>query len=156
LPLLCSLTSSFSPNPSQRPPSCNLLLSSSSSGEHNENNGDSTSFSSSSSEYRGVGGSSSPSRRREVLSVISGAVAWAVPAIAQAGLLDDFGSDPSKIETVKKAPAAPVVAASTGAPKTDRVGNDPTLKGCKCNPKKEERKKIGTVQNYILSWSEII
>jgi hypothetical protein len=76
--------------------------------------------------------SSFPTQRREVLSVISGAVAWAVPAIAQAGLLDDFGTDPSKIQTVK--PAAP--AAST-APAKNSQGIDPTLKGC---TSKQERK----------------
>ena len=117
LPFL-SLTSSFPTKPSQRLPVSNLP--SSSSDENNE----STSYSSPSSEYhsRGCGG------RREVLSVISGAVAWAVPAIAQAGLLDDFGTDPSKIQAVVKPAAA---AASTAPAKTTGPGGiDPTLKGC--------------------------
>jgi hypothetical protein len=118
LPFL-SLTSSFPTKPSQRPPLSNLP---SSSGDENN---DSTSFSSPSSEYHSRGGGG---RRREVLSVISGAVAWAVPAIAQAGLLDDFGTDPSKIQAVVKPAAA---AASTAPTKTMGPGGiDPTLKGC--------------------------
>jgi hypothetical protein len=61
-----------------------------------DDNNDNTSFFLSLLEYhsRGDGGG----RRREMLSVISGAVAWAVPAIAQAGLLDDFGTGPSKFK----------------------------------------------------------
>jgi hypothetical protein len=118
LPFL-SLTSSFPTKPSQRPPS-NLPLASS------DEINDSTSFSSPLSEYhsRGDGGG----RRREVLSVISGAVAWAVPAIAQAGLLDDFGTDPSKIQAVVK--PAPVAASTVPAKTTGPGGIDPTLKGC--------------------------
>jgi hypothetical protein len=120
LPFL-SLTSSFPTKPSQRPPSSNLP---STSGDETN---DSTSFSSPSSDYHSRDGGGG--RRREVLSVISGAVAWAVPAIAQAGLLDDFGTDPSKIQAVVK--PAPAAAASTAPAKTTGQGGiDPTLKGC--------------------------
>jgi hypothetical protein len=121
LPFL-SLTSSFPTKPSQRLPSSNLPSSSS-----DENNDSNTSFSSSrSAEYHSRNGGGG--RRREVLSVISGAVAWAVPAIAQAGLLDDFGTDPSKIvqTAAKPAPAAAAAPVKTTGP----GGIDPTHKGC--------------------------
>lgn len=67
---------------------------------------------------------SNDNARRKVLSAITGAFALAVvPAIAQAGLLDDFGSDPGKIENKVAEPAVK----AAGTPK---AAIDPTLKGC--------------------------
>jgi hypothetical protein len=94
-----SLASSFSPRPSQRPPS-----SVSSSGDDND---DST-------------------RRDLVLSVFTGAVVWAVPAIAKAGLLDDYGTDPSKI--VEKPKTAKASAPAAGSVPAKAI--DPTLRSC--------------------------
>jgi hypothetical protein len=51
----------------------------------------------------------------------------AVPAIAEAGLLDDYGSNPSKIEAKKEAPVE-TAPKGPGSPRNTAI--DPTLKGC--------------------------
>lgn len=67
--------------------------------------------------------------RREFVkqaSVLAGALLVG-PASAQAGLLDEFGSDPSKIQVAEKPREAIASARQAG----EAVQIDPTLRACK-------------------------
>jgi hypothetical protein len=50
------------------------------------------------------------------------------PLVAQAGLLEEFGTDPKSIQSKKPPPAAAAAAEATPA---KAVAIDPTLRGCK-------------------------
>lgn len=55
------------------------------------------------------------------------------PGVARAGLLDEYGSDPSKIAVAEK----PKEVVAAVAKKAGEVQIDPTLRACKCAEKKK-------------------